>query len=217
MNLDSVMNRASLKAIPGNRFARRRARTRDELLRAATRVLASKGLHDTKIADIAAAADVGVGTFYLHFATKDALFDAVVDDTVRRLKQAIDAARATSEDPIERTRASNVAFCRFAADNREVFKAVFGHAAAFNDVIRRAQTLFATDIEETIRDGVARGVFIAVAPAVAAQAVIGMATQILSWWTEQDSVPIERVEETVSRLALRGLVATPAETSRQGG
>jgi len=204
------MNRASLKAVPANRFERRRARTRDEILRAATRILASKGLHETKIADIAAAADVGVGTFYLHFDTKEALFDAVVEDTVARLKAVIDAARVSSPDPVERVHRSNSAFCRFAADNREVFKAVFGHAAAFNDVIRRAQALFAADIEDTIRDGITRGVFVAVAPAVAAQAVVGMATQMLSWWTEQDSVPIERVEETIIRLTLRGLVATPA-------
>ena len=83
MNDDSVMKIASLKALPTNRFERRRERTRHDLLAAAIKVLAAKGLHDTKIADIAAAADVGVGTFYLHFPTKDALFDAVVDDTVR--------------------------------------------------------------------------------------------------------------------------------------
>ena len=64
-----------------NRFERRRERTRRDLLASATRVLAKKGLHDTKVADIAAAADIGVGTFYLHFPTKDALFDAVVEET----------------------------------------------------------------------------------------------------------------------------------------
>src|SRR5881397_4076583 len=69
-----------------NRFERRRERTRQELLAAATRVLAEKGLDRTKVTDIAAAADVGVGTFYLHFPDKEALFDAVVEETVRRLK-----------------------------------------------------------------------------------------------------------------------------------
>jgi len=70
------MNPAS-QAAAGNRFERRRERTRQDLLAAATRVLAEKGLHRTKIADIAAAADVGVGTFYLHFPDKDSLRQCV--------------------------------------------------------------------------------------------------------------------------------------------
>src|SRR5947207_1638195 len=77
-------------ALP-NRFERRRERTRQELLAAATRVLAEKGLHETKVTDIAAAADVGVGTFYLHFPDKETLFDAVVEETVHRLKATVDA------------------------------------------------------------------------------------------------------------------------------
>src|SRR2546422_968002 len=109
------MNRPSLRVATTNRFERRRERTRRDLLAAAVRVLAKKGLHDTKVADIAAAADIGVGTFYLHFPTKDALFDAVVEDTVVRLKATIDEARAAAPDAVARIRAANAAFCRFAA------------------------------------------------------------------------------------------------------
>ena len=199
---------------PANRFERRRERTRHELLAAAERVLARKGLHRTKISDIAAAADVGVGTFYLHFPTKEALFDAVVDDTMRRFKGAIDEARRSVEDPIEQMRAANAAFCRFACDNREVFRIVFGHAAAYNEVIRRAQALFAADVEESVRRGVAIGVFAPLPPALVAQAVIGMATQVLSWWTAHESVSIESLHETMFTLSLDGLRArTPKKGS----
>src|SRR5207248_10057191 len=116
------MNSASQTAVAGNRFERRRERTRQDLLAAATRVLAEKGLHRTKIADIAAAADIGVGTFYLHFPDKESLFDAVVEDTVRRLKATVDAARGRARTPVDRMPAANTAFFRFARDNREVFK-----------------------------------------------------------------------------------------------
>jgi AcrR family transcriptional regulator len=204
------MKRASLTLAGGNRFERRRERTRLELLAAATRVLAEKGLHETKIADIAAAADMGVGTFYLHFPTKDALFDAVVEDTMRRLKAVVDEARRTAPGPVEKMLDGNSAFCRFADQNRQVFKIVFGHAAAYNDAIRRAQAMFAADIEETVREGVAAGVFAPILPEVAAQAIVGMATQLLSWWTERESIPLETLHETMATLALRGLgPATP--------
>jgi AcrR family transcriptional regulator len=209
------MKSASANALsPTNRFERRRERTRQDLLAAAERVLAEKGLHQTKIADIADAADVGVGTFYLHFPTKDALFDAVVEDTMRRFKAAIDEARRSTHDPIEQMRAANAAFCRFACDNREVFRIVFGHAAAYNEVIRRAQALFAADVEASYRHGVATGAFVALPPALVAQAVIGMATQVLSWWTANESVPIETLHETMFTLFLDGIRArTPKKGS----
>ena len=206
MNPGSVVNQGSVRAVgTANRFVRRKARTRQELLGAAVQVLARKGFHDTKITDIAAEADVGVGTFYLHFETKDALFDALVDDTVRRLKAAVDEARLATSDPIERLRSANDAFCRFAERNREVFRIVFGHAAAYHDVIQRAQDLFAADIEENIRDGVAAGAFAPVPTDVAAQAIVGMATQVLSWWTAHGSTPITTLEATMTTIALHGL------------
>ena|SRR5688572_18089396 len=202
------MKSASATALsPSNRFERRRERTRQDLLGAAERVLAEKGLHRTKIADIAAAADVGVGTFYLHFPTKEALFDAVVEDTMRRFKASIDEARRSVDDPIEQMRAANAAFCRFARDNREVFRIVFGHAAAYNEVIRRAQALFAADVEDSVRRGVAIGAFAPLPPALVAQAVIGMATQVLSWWTADESVSLESLHETMFTLSLDGLRA----------
>jgi AcrR family transcriptional regulator len=204
-------------SVSANRFARRRARTRRELLAAAARVLAEKGLHRTKIADIAAAADVGVGTFYLYFPDKEALFDAVVEETVERLKQAVDAARARAADPLDEIRAANAAFFRFAHDNREVFKVVFGHGAPYDDLIRRAQSLFIADLERTVCDGIARGLFGPLPPAVVAQAVIGMATQVIAWWTEHESVPVETLIETTTTLALRGIAPPPrAEGARHG-
>jgi AcrR family transcriptional regulator len=192
-------------AAVSNRFERRRERTRRELLAAATRVLAAKGFHDTKISDIAAAADVGVGTFYLHFPDKETLFDAVVDDTVVRLKATVDAARAHAADARDEMLAANAAFFRFAQENREVFKIVFGHAAAYNDLIRRAQALFIADLENTVRAGIARGLFAPLDPALVAQAVVGMATQMISWWTANESVPIETLIETTTTLALHGI------------
>jgi AcrR family transcriptional regulator len=211
------MKAASSRAPSGSRFARRRERTRRGLLVAATGVLAEKGFHETKVADIAAAADVGVGTFYLHFPDKEALFDAVVEDTIRRLKATVDTARAEGRDAREQIIAANAAFFRFAHENREVFKIVFGHAAAYNDLIRRAQALFIADVEETVRAGVASGLFGPLPPALVAQAVVGMATQMISWWTEHESVPIETLIETTTTLALHGIApGRPAKGASHG-
>jgi AcrR family transcriptional regulator len=193
------------RTAPANRFVRRKERTRRDILRAAEQVLAEKGLYDAKISDIAAAADIGVGTVYLHFETKEALTQAVVEDTVTKLKATVDHARAGATSVVDQVRASTHALCRFAEANRAVFRVVFGRGGAYHDIVRRAQSLFAADIEQTLIDGVAQGIFHVPAPALAAQALVGMSTQLLAWWTEHDTAPIDEIEETITNLTLRGV------------
>src|SRR5438046_10715417 len=103
------MKLASTPAPTGNRFERRRQRTRSELVTAATRVLARKGFHETKVTDIAAAADVGVGTFYLHFRDKEAPFHAVVARTAARMTANDEAARERSDGSVDQALAHHAA------------------------------------------------------------------------------------------------------------
>lgn len=167
--------------------------------------MADKGVHATKIADIADAADVGVGTFYLYFGTKQQLFDELVADGVTRLHLTIDHARRSSDDVMEQVRAATRAVCRFARDNRAVFRVVFGHGGTYHDVVRGAQAAFAADLEGLLRAGVTAGRFTNVDPAIAAEALVGMTTQLLAWWTEQDAVGIDALEATLTTLTVHGL------------
>jgi AcrR family transcriptional regulator len=54
-------------------------RNREKVLAAARAVFAEQGV-DAQMDDIARRADVGVGTVYRHFPTKDALLDALTDE-----------------------------------------------------------------------------------------------------------------------------------------
>lgn len=64
-----------------NRLDRRKARTRAALVRAAQSFLAA-GNPSVPIAEITQAADVGLGSFYNHFESKEELFRAAVDDAL---------------------------------------------------------------------------------------------------------------------------------------
>ena len=68
-----------------SRGARRKSETRRRLLAAARGVFAREGLEAATIAQITQAADVGFGTFYLHFATKEDAFRAVVTEGFEEL------------------------------------------------------------------------------------------------------------------------------------
>ena len=188
-----------------DRVQRRREQTARQLLEAARKVLAQKGYHGTKIVDIARTAHVGVGTFYLYYPTKDALFVELVEDTVARLKGELDQVRATVPDAVEQSRMRTLTFFRFAQENRELFRIVFGHGASFHDVVRHCQEQFILDMQESLEAGTSSGAFHDANSAIWAQALIGMSLQVVSWWIEQEDVPIEDVARSLSDLALFGL------------
>ena len=66
-----------------------KAERRQELLRAARDVFATKGFHAAKVDDIVAAANVAKGTFYLYFRDKRSVFSELVDVFFQRLGAAI--------------------------------------------------------------------------------------------------------------------------------
>lgn len=87
-----------------NRNTRRKALTRAKLLAAARRLFASQGFEPTTIREIAAEADIALGSFYNYFQTKEevlaALLDAALTEQlellVLRQKQVRDAAERVS-------------------------------------------------------------------------------------------------------------------------
>src|SRR5436305_950842 len=96
------MSSATTKvAVPGNRLDRRKARTRQALIDAAVRLIAEGRGERASIQEITEAADIGFGSFYNHFAGKEALFETASEEVLERWGGMIDAACAGLDDPAE--------------------------------------------------------------------------------------------------------------------
>jgi len=83
-----------------NRLDRRKARTRAALIRAAQTLIA-EGRTNVPILEITQAADVGMGSFYNHFETKEQLFEAAVEAVMDGYGQLLDDLTRGIEDPAE--------------------------------------------------------------------------------------------------------------------
>lgn len=86
----------------GPRVDRRRARTRAALLAAAERLIVDGSAATATIQQITDAADVGFGSFYNHFTSKEELFQAATAHVLEEWARLIDAAVADAEDPATR-------------------------------------------------------------------------------------------------------------------
>ena len=182
-----------------NRFERRREKTRVELLEAAKRVIARKGYHNTRIADIASEADVGLGTFYLHFKTKNEIFIELIDYGAGHLREELVEAKTGIHDPAEKLRITINIILEAAAQAPESFRIVFGHGPAFLDLMVRVHQTFIDDLRIDLE------------PAIGAQAdavahlTIGMLSQAITWLLEREALPLAELKETTVNFALGGL------------
>lgn len=87
---------------PANRRQKRQVRTRARLIKAAYEIMSDKGVSDTSIKEITDRADVGFGTFYNYFPSKDALAEQVLDCVIHNLgeRNRLATAKLTETDPV---------------------------------------------------------------------------------------------------------------------
>ena len=104
---------------PGRR-ERRKLEARERLLAAARQVLAESGEANLRIGDVTEMADIGFGTFYSHFESKEALVEAVLTEVMAGAAAAIGSRALEFADPAETASFAYRRFVRFAADEPEL-------------------------------------------------------------------------------------------------
>jgi AcrR family transcriptional regulator len=85
---------------PPNRLERRKRRTRAALIKAAQRLIA-EGKVNVPVLEITQAADVGMGSFYNHFDSKEQLFEAAITDVLDAHGAMLDRLTESIDDPAE--------------------------------------------------------------------------------------------------------------------
>jgi len=209
-------------AQPGERPRKKRrpqrspADVRRSLLDSATRLLAARGFDGVNSNEIARAAGVGVGTFYLHFDDKSEVHQAVVLDTLEALRDRIARSAASpAGDVATQVRDLVEAVVSFAEENSDRFCVAFGsdklapraqhraHPRTKGDGSHRPQVAYSTRVtERRLADLQASGSLDPdLDPAVAARAFVAMQNGVLCWWLEDPRrASRSSVIETLIRL-----------------
>ena len=107
-----------------SRRERRSAEIRERLFRAALDQFAKNGLQETTVEDITEAADVGKGTFFNYFPSKEHILIAFVEMQISKLQAAIDEARQTRRPVPEFLREMSVRMTAEPARNPSVVRAI---------------------------------------------------------------------------------------------
>lgn len=88
---------SSKPVVPKGRRERRRAETRERIFRAAMQLFAERGFFATTVEDITEAADVGKGTFFNYFPSKEHVLGVLHEIQLRKVGEALVAAQAAKQ------------------------------------------------------------------------------------------------------------------------
>ncbi|OUS26887.1 hypothetical protein A9Q99_16870 [Gammaproteobacteria bacterium 45_16_T64] len=108
-----------------NRTSRRKQKTKDKLLKAIQILVLERGLNEISINDITEQADVGLGTFYNYFDSKESLIQATSELLLAYYHQDIDAVTEGLTDPAEIMAASIMHTLSKAVDGTQWGKFIF--------------------------------------------------------------------------------------------
>lgn len=98
--------------------------TRRRILEAAEEVFAELGFHEASIVKVTERAGVALGTFYLYFDSKQAVFEALVIDLNTRVRQSMSEAMAGASSRVEAERGGFEGFFRFTAEHPALYRVV---------------------------------------------------------------------------------------------
>ncbi|QDP27199.1 TetR/AcrR family transcriptional regulator [Bradyrhizobium cosmicum] len=114
----------------------RREKLRSDLILAAERMIANRGLAGLKTRDLAREIGCANGAVYNLVADVDELILRVGSRTLRRLDEALSAAESAGEPSPQQTLVRiAIAYCDFAAENLQLWRALFEHRMATDKTV----------------------------------------------------------------------------------
>ncbi|HYM32856.1 MAG TPA: TetR/AcrR family transcriptional regulator [Candidatus Cybelea sp.] len=196
-------------AVRAARGDRRKAKSRQRLMAAARRLFVERGYHATRSQDIARAADVGHGTFYLHFADKRECFRAFTAEASAGMAAFVRERLHGNEGVEAQIRALLSAVLEFADRNPGLLKAAMTDVsfidAGESEARPRGEMLidrWAADWAAQIRHGAAAGAIRAdYDPDIVGHAIIGLLRGGLQCGGERS-----RIVDNLTRFLTNALV-----------
>jgi AcrR family transcriptional regulator len=199
---------AAATAAP-SRLERRKARTRAALIKAAQSFIAAGRLH-VPVLEITQAADVGMGSFYNHFETKEELFAAAVEDVLDQHGALLDRLAEGIDDPAVVFAQSFRLTGRLHRREPELSKVLLQHGLQLISAQTGLGPRARRDIEAATRVGRFKVVDVDLALSVAAGSALALG-QLLHDQPARDDA---ESADTVTEALLRTFGLTPREARR---
>jgi AcrR family transcriptional regulator len=190
-----------------NRWKRRSRETRDKLLNAAEEIFLEKGYDNATTREISARADLGAGTFYVHFRDKRAVYDALVRRANREMhRQWLEARKPAMSVEEQVVAALRVSFDYF-RENADLARLILIDGPPVDaEYTMRLHSGIGAELHAILKDGIESRRVSEIEPAILATVVMGIAV-VMGRWVLSPQAPANarEIEEEIIRFCLRGM------------
>ena len=167
---------------PLSRHERRRLQTRKLLIQTTLQLVLEKGYDAITIQDITDKADLGRGTFYIHFKDKEEVIWTMFQDLFRELEQKAHNQLDRTMPQVEYYGLLNI--FNHANQNKDLYRLMFGGQGSAM-LTARVQDFLATSILYDIRNALdSPDINFHLPEEIEAQILTGMISRLLFWWLE---------------------------------
>jgi AcrR family transcriptional regulator len=191
---------------------------RNQILFFAKQVFSQKGYHNASVSDIIESAGIARGTFYLYFTSKRDIFDSLLDEVLKELRQRIRPIDLSpgAPDPLVQVKANIGRVLEFLVRDPELTKILLHQAAGLDE--RSAAMLHAfydrvlSLIERSLEHGIRMGLVRPCQTRIVASCILGTMKEVADQLTtrQADLPPLEVVVEELFTFGLRGVFARSA-------
>lgn len=169
-----------MNATPLSRHERRRLQTRKLLMQATLQLVLEKGFDAISIQDITDRADLGRGTFYIHFKDKEEVVWTAFQELFRELEQEAHNQLDRNMPQVEYYGLLNI--FRHAENNRDLYRVMFGGQGSAI-LTARAQDFLAQAFLYDIRNAPQPPeINFNIPEEIEAQILTGVISRLLFWW-----------------------------------
>lgn len=184
-------------------------KTKRKIFEASMKLFAEKGYDATSIEEITATVGVAKGTLYYHFSSKEEIFNFLVEEGVKLLKNSIEIKTQKVDNAIDKLKAVILieikVMLKYENFMTILLSQIWGNEPR-NNICKKYVFEYIKIVEQIVKDGIEKGEIIEGDPELIATEIFGVTCSGLVYKLKtQNNIDIKQTYSEYEKTVLRGL------------
>lgn len=185
---------------------------KEEIIRVAARLFATKGYHATTLTEIAGELGITKPAIYYHVRDKEGILREIVNSIMEPMEAASKVGKSDLS-PREKIKEIVKILVKFCAERQETTLIAFEEVKILpkrtRDAVRRRQKEVEQSLQEALKEGMESGDFKVIDVKAAAFAILGAANWVYRWYQPRGKLTPDIIAEQFIDLLENGYLKKP--------
>ncbi len=187
-------------------------KTKRKIFEASMKLFADKGYEATSIEEITATVGVAKGTLYYHFSSKEEIFNFLIEEGMKLLKNSIAIKTEKVDNYLDKLRAIILIQIKVIARYENLMTIVLSQVWGTEKRNNRCRELvfeYIKTIEKIVEEGIAKGEIVNKNPEMIASEIFGSTCSCLIYKLKNnETIDIQKVYTEFEDMVIKGLENT---------